>query len=186
MFGEGRMSKSFLTAWVLCLASLAGADLSLEFSGNTAALVSDNSLAYVAWIGWSEALESQIMDIGLTPLVSELNLSAAEDYGFHNIADYCGPDLGRLHMIEITVASSIPEEWDIQPGVHYTVEANSNFLSEDVTGTGVYLITEDLTTVLGAAYLPVPEPATVMLLGLGGLVLRKRKLKTTIGFDHIR
>ena len=76
-----RMRNSLLAALVLCLVSLANAGLSLEFSANSAAVVSDNSLAYVAWIGWSEALESQILDSGLTPLVSELNLSSSEDYG---------------------------------------------------------------------------------------------------------
>jgi hypothetical protein len=74
------------------------------------------------------------------------------------------------HTLELTAASFTG---DIVAGTHFEL-TYTNVDASQTTPVVIELLTQDLSTVLDTVTI-VPEPATIALLSLGGLLLRRRK-----------
>ena len=163
------MKKLLVLSLVVGMASLASAALSLSVAGDTVAVVSDNDQAYGAWLVYSAGLPGTV---ALTA-GGDLDLSFLDDYGVNDGADLGFAELGSVQVYNFSVGSAIVGA--IEPGTHLTAQfAGFQFGDVDMGLGHVNLLDNDLTTVVASAYV-VPEPATMVLLGLGALVLRKRK-----------
>ena len=163
------MKKLLVLTLLLSVASLATAGISLSTAGNVASGDSDDNLAYVAFIAYSDFLDPAA--VALTPAGTG-DLSYLNDYGV-NPGFYFGLADPLLQVYGFSVASSTVGA--VQPGDHLTAVFAGLELGAVDEGLGsVYLLAEDSVTVLGTAYV-TPEPATMALLGLGALVLRRKK-----------
>jgi len=163
------MKKLLVLTLVLGIASLASAALSLAATDNVVGAYSDDTEPYVAFIAYSESLDPAA--VALTP-AGDQNLSFLVDYGVNPGSAVGLPD-AALHIWNFSAASSTVGA--LQPGEHLTATfADGTMFGDADMGLGtVYLLAED-TSKIGALYV-VPEPATLALLGLGALVLRRKK-----------
>jgi hypothetical protein len=166
--GEVKMKKLLVLSLVLSVASLATAGLSLSAAGDTATVVSDDDQAYVAFVAYTDGLPGAV---ALTPAGAQ-NLSYLNDYGV-NPGYYFGIADPLVQVYGFSVASSTVGA--VQSGDHLTATFAGLELGAVDQGLGsVYLLAEDSVTILGTAYV-TPEPATMGLLGLGALLLRRKK-----------
>lgn len=98
-------------------------------------------------------------------------LKAIVPYGTFNMGDLGFPELGEMNLWQLGWGNVIERP----AGRHVTLTADVIGWGDTDMGLGrAVIISEDLSTILGSAFV-VPEPMSLMLLGLGGLFLRRRK-----------
>jgi len=99
------------------------------------------------------------------------DLSYIEDCGVVDSADMKLP-LGLVHAWEINVASS--KGGVLQPGIGCVATFDGVKLGDVDMGLGrIDLVDGSSPTIFGTAFV-IPEPASMLLLGLGGLFLRRK------------
>jgi len=161
------MKKLMVLALVLAVAGLANAGLVLTGAGVVANFASDNGDPYVANLVAEQGVN--VLAFGLTPAGLK-DLSFVTDYGMVTGADI-GAALGNIRVIQFSAASSTAGA--LEAGLHFTATTDKELLTQGA-GPRVFLMSEDFSQVLGTLY-TIPEPMTMVLLGLGGLFLRKKK-----------
>jgi hypothetical protein len=151
---------------LLVTASLANATLSLAVNSSTqAALVSDTDLGYNAYITVPTAIAHTF---ALTSKAGgSATIGASENYG------------DGLDWRFLTIAANPATSQFVSPGQQLLVDITAAGMTLSLTGNSNQLVQvwdSAGTTELARAYITaVPEPMTMALLGLGGLLLRKRK-----------
>ena len=160
-----------LTSVVLCVTSVANATVSFEDTGLTVTvnstatfnIVSNDTAAYLRYVGNTPGIAK------LTKM--EKNPS---DPGI------CGPDAqispdpyGYDGYFSIEAKDSDPDTWDIVSGIHWrgtvTTYGSPGTYYIDLYHTNFTTLCDTLPITI------VPEPMTIALFGLGGLLLRRRK-----------
>ena len=180
------MKKSVVSAvLVLVMFSVASAATGFVSGGSSTRVVAPGDVITIDLVtdadGTSLTMQNIIETPGVGGTASNLVLSPAWDW---NIFDWAGNLVnaggvliqnvsgkitlestmgglyatGTVYSFDYTVPSSIPAIWTIGPG------AGTN-------GMGL----PDLSSVTPGALTLTPEPMTIILLGLGGLFLRRRK-----------
>ncbi|MEJ5259788.1 MAG: PEP-CTERM sorting domain-containing protein [Anaerohalosphaeraceae bacterium] len=165
------MKKLVSLVLVLGMASMASAGIQLVVLGpDTIGIESSDTLAWSAVIGWSAQLD--VIAEGFTE-AGQGGLTSSMPYGVQNGADLGLDQLGMVYLKALAPAGT-PTDM-IEAGIQYTVKfANvPGFGTEDMGLGRVDLISEDLGTILQTFYV-IPEPASMLLLGLGGLFLRRK------------
>jgi len=161
------MKKLVMLALVMGIASLASAGLVIN--GNQLHITGEASNSNVMLLASAPALA------GFEPVLTADgtgNLSYVAAYGVMDSADL-GLALGMVDVYEINVASSTAGviKAGVQAAATYSV---LGFGAVDMGLGSVTLVDSNTMAVLGQAFV-VPEPATMVLLGLGALVLRRKK-----------
>ena len=166
------MKKLLILMLVFGLASSASAlTVTLDPSGNqgdTAAgvqsldVVSDSILPYEYFLTSMDITYGDITSIAV-------QTAAGDDATATNL----GPMAGYA-MVWSVNALDTGEPFNTVPGVHFTASVNFTGAAdgEDLT---IELLNGALQTLDSVTYEGVPEPMTIALLGLGGLLLRRRK-----------
>jgi hypothetical protein len=137
-----------------------GAPADLEINVNVVEVVSDaDETPYVRYL-----FAPDVSTLDATNVIATSNAGTAPvtlDY-----ADALGPG---THTWEIQAGhAGNPPLISIVAGIQFNVDITA------VPGGQLQLLTEDLTTVLDTVTY-IPEPASMLLIGLGGLFLRRRK-----------
>jgi len=170
------MKKLLVLMMVLGLVTSAQAAISLSLNGNPAPdevtltvsdvvtidVQSDTTLAYTAFL-WLT-----------TPTTGEWYDDTTVIYAAAgSIAEIGGPDFGGYldywRLVGAGTSPNIP-----QPGTHFEID----YHCLGVGDAEILLLGDDEYTVLDSIIIhqmDVPEPITIGLLGLGGLLLRRRK-----------
>ncbi len=170
------MKKLLSLILVLGMVSLAGAGLrSLQREGeNAVSVVSDDSGAYNVLLAYSPSL---VATLELTPMAAAGDKSYIKDYDLQNMGDYDLPELGVAHVWEINIASS--QAGVLQPGAGCVATFDGVKLGDVDMGLGRIdlldsnALDDGTLEILGSAFV-IPEPASMLLLGLGGLFLRRK------------
>jgi len=171
------MKKLVSLVLVLGLVSLAPAGLrTLQFEkgGNSVGIHSDDSDGYNVMLMYTPTLTGTVI---LTPMAAAGDLSYIVDYGVVDSADMELP-LGLVHAWEINVASS--QKGVLQPGIGCVATFDGVKLGDVDMGLGRIDLVDGSSptdggspTIFGTAFV-IPEPASMLLLGLGGLFLRRK------------
>jgi hypothetical protein len=163
------MKKLLSLVLVLGMVSMAGAGLSLTTAGNVATVHSDSVDAWAALVTVSAGLG----EVAELTTLGQLSLSKNENLGVMSGADLGFPELGDVTVYDVSVGGSVGEV--IIPGAHYTIRLPEGIeLGDTDMGLGrIDVIAYDLSGILATAYV-IPEPASMLLLGLGGLFLRRK------------
>lgn len=164
------MKKLLTLILVLGMASMASAGISLVIvAPDTVGIESDNDVPWSAVIGWSSHLE--VIADGFTPEGTG-GLTQSNELGIWNGADLGLPQLGSVYLKQLAPAGT-PTDMT-EPGIQYKVQFAGVKIGYEDMGLGrIDLITEDLGKIVQTLYV-IPEPATMLLLGLGGLFLRRK------------
>ena len=166
------MRKSLVLILVLGMATTASAVI-VEVNGQTGeVLVLPDTFATVTVIGEDAAntLGYLIVDVGGSGALSnpEVLAIAGNKAGAEAYNDE--PDWGLGFML--TVAStSVPT--DVEPGTQFSL--SYHYSGQLARPTTISLYMDPEYEVPAAQVSIIPEPMTVVLLGLGGLFLRRRK-----------
>ncbi len=164
------MRKFFILIMVLGMASAANAVI-IEVDGQTADAVNIGETAVItvvsedasSWLGYI------LVDAGSPGVLSDItNLDAAG-----NMADFSpySDDYGTGY--EFNVAMSPGGDPAIAVGYQFTMTFSGALLDE--TSTISLYVDPDVTPAASVVVTVIPEPMTILLLGLGGLFLRRRK-----------
>lgn len=157
------MKKFMVLSLVLAMVGISSAALTFVADGNVAKVVSDNANPYAFWV---------VVENDLLPVSIEFT-AGGNTNGDSTMTGY--GDFGGTDWTYVAVRSLAPAN-PLVAGDHVTVTlADGIQLGYEDMGMGkIDFVTEDESTVLGSLYV-VPEPATLALLGLGALVLRRKK-----------
>ena len=161
------MKKLLIVMLVLAVASVANATLSI-----TAPATVDLGATATVTVSSDTAADSYIAYVDFTggvPLSNAQILAAAGPNAKCTLSPY-----GYAGYYEIAALDYTPPS-DILAGAHFTFDLISTGADLSTTYT-VRLLDEDWATEIGSVGIEVvPEPMTIALLGLGGLLLRRRK-----------
>ena len=164
------MRKLLVLALVLGIAALANAQLSIAYDGEKISVNGDEPLlgivAGLGIIGPAEIGELTYRTVGApvaVPLVSQYTGAEATEYGL--------PYDGGL----VLVAWGDPVVTPNPAGMWFTMDLAGYTLGTEASHTVQVDLTDgDGVGIEGESIYLVPEPMTMLLLGLGGLFLRKR------------
>jgi len=163
------MKKLVSLILILGMVPLASAGLTLTVANNVATIHSDSVDAWAALVTVTVGLGE------VTALTQQGNLSLSknENFGVVSGEDLGFPELGMVTVYDISVAGSVGEV--IIPGAQYTVTLPQGMkLGNTDMGMGrIDVLAYDLSGIIATAYV-IPEPASMLLLGLGGLFLRRK------------
>jgi len=169
------MKKLLVVALVFGMASVANAELiqvdgidpgpSIEIFEGVTPVISVVSEDTSSWLGYVIVEEG-----GAGALSNPAKLDAAGDIGA--IAPYTEAGWGA--GFELTVAMSSGGIPAVAIGPQFTLHYSGGVLGDTAT-ISLFVDPEYGTPADSVAIIVIPEPMTVMLLGLGGLFLRRRK-----------
>ena len=169
------MRKFLVVALVLGIASAANAVLiyvdgsdpgeSIEIGEGLTPVISVVGEDASSWLGYIIIEEG-----GTGALGNAVNLDAAGDMGA--VSPYTEAGWGSGY--ELTIAMSPGGTPAIAVGPQFTLDYTGGVLGETVT-ISLFTDPEYVTPADSVTITVVPEPMTVILLGLGGLLLRRRK-----------
>jgi len=160
------MKKLLILMLVLAMASLASATVTVSVSSNevavggtiTISVSSDTTLDYVKYL---DMVKGTATWGACTILPAAGTEAQVVDYTTTTNFDY-----------ELTAAQY---SGNVTPGVHFTLVATATGIVDDtftielLSGNSPYGVEDSETVTI------VPEPATMLILGLGSLLLRRRK-----------
>jgi len=162
------MKRIFLlTAVVLCVTSAVNAAVRFQDSGLTVVtdttvtfnIVSDDTAEYTHYVGNTPGL-AILTGMSINPTAGPDAFVTESPFGYYG-------------YWEITAQDDDPATWDIVSGVHFTgsltVGSLTGIYSLELWNDDVLIIVDTLPITI------VPEPMTILFLGLGGLLLRRRK-----------
>jgi hypothetical protein len=137
-----------------------GAGVDMQITGNIVEVVSDaDETPYVRYL-----FAPDVTMLDVTNVVALSNAGTAP-----SILDYADALGAGTHTWEIQAGhAGNPPLISIVAGIQFDADITA------VNGGQLQILTEDLGTVLDTVTV-VPEPATMLLIGLGGLFLRRRK-----------
>ena len=133
-----------------------------------------------AWIGLNAGVVGTLDISGLVTVGQMLGIGLGGGVGTINVKDGCVLDLFQMHgdgSSSVKVGSVLNIETGGQvllPGDYTAVIdayiANGRMASDGVIGAVTITVADGITTLT-----EIPEPATMILLGLGGVLLRRKK-----------
>ena len=162
------MKKFIVLTLVVAMASLATAGLTTAIDSPVVTITGDAAVNYAGALGYSEALSATVE---LAPQVP-LTFSGITPYGVMD-SSLLGMSVGQGYVYEIAVAGDTSAL--LPSGDHVIITfADIEGFGPDDMGKGQIEWTNMNTGSVETAFV-VPEPMTLGLLGLGGLLLRRKK-----------
>jgi len=170
------MKKLLVLMMVLGLATSAQAAISLSLNGNPAPdettiatstivtidVTSDDTMPYVTYLWMSTPATGEwVSGVTISPEAGDDAVAEYDPYGY-----------GEWRL----TAADFPESGETEfvlPGTHFEIDFHCLAVGDAL----IELYADDFSTVLDTITIHqvVPEPITIGLLGLGGLLLRRRK-----------
>ena len=171
------MKKLLALMLVLGITTVANATIELSFNGDTAIESADVCIGGTAWIDiFSDNGETYGCWLGIVDAIGN-DSSGGQWTGSYVIYPEAGSEAGVTSWGPqwwYAEALGTPSTTPPSPGRHFDFEYEC--LGPECEWVYVELWDYDLTYVIDTiAIHQTPEPATMLLLGLGGLLLRRRK-----------